>query len=335
MTTFKTVGATLQTPLGVDVILRGVNLPLLDDWRFPGGDHLDDVETSGANCVRIQWYVNYGDEDRPAYSVTDLDGFLARCKALKMLPIVGLWDLTCKDDATRLNSELMPWWTDPATVAVLNAHQDYLIINPANELGVYHWSPTPSAALKVFRDEYITAIHNLRRVGLQMPIMIDAPDCGTSLDAFTAILDPLVPVCVGNQLIEADPLHNILLSAHAYWAGTDHTAVVDEMVRLNLPFVLGEIANKQFDAGDQCHFGIDGTGKNFPPPTGFKYQDLLTKLKPLNIGWLAWAWRPDGCPARNMAVYDATETTFINLTHYGNDIVNNPSYGLKATAVRF
>ena len=40
-------------------------------------------------------------------------------------------------------------------------------------------------------------------------VMIDAPDCGTSLHAFTSI---------GQELIDHDPRHNLLLSAHAYWA---------------------------------------------------------------------------------------------------------------------
>jgi hypothetical protein len=52
----------------------------------------------------------------------------------------------------------------------------------------------------------------MRKAGLTMPLLIDAPDCGTSLDAF---------LTVGQQLITADPSHNFLLSAHAYWAAYD------------------------------------------------------------------------------------------------------------------
>jgi mannan endo-1,4-beta-mannosidase len=332
--TFCTAGRDLLSPTGFKVILRGINLPLLDDWAFPGSDKLADLEKQLPNCVRIQWYVNYPTPARPAYTLADLDGFLTRCAALRVLPILGLWDLTCEADADRLNTDLIAWWTDPAVVAVLNAHRDYLIINPANELGAFHWAGDPTAALTAYRDAYATALVSLRAAGLEMPVMIDAPDCGISLDAFTTVLDPVPGTCVGQQLIDADPLHNVVLSAHAYWAGTDYMDAIDDAVALNLPFVMGEVANKQADGGDECHFGIDGTHLNADPPTGFKYQDLLTKLLAIDIGWLAWSWNPDGCPARNMAKYDATGI-FTGLTPYGEDIANNIAYGLKATAVRF
>jgi mannan endo-1,4-beta-mannosidase len=80
--TLYTSGSDLFDTNDMKVILRGVNPPLLDDWGFPAGDQLADVEASGANCVRIQWYVNYGDPNRPAYTLADLDGFLARCKEI-------------------------------------------------------------------------------------------------------------------------------------------------------------------------------------------------------------------------------------------------------------
>jgi mannan endo-1,4-beta-mannosidase len=333
--TLRTSGSDLLDVTDHKIILRGINLPLLDDWNFPGHDKLADLETSGANCVRIQWYVDYGNPDRPAYSFTDLDGFLTRCRTIRVLPILGLWDLTCQDNTNRLNTELIPWWTNPDVVAILKAHEDFLIINLANELGVYHWSADAAKALTAYCDAYITAVDHLRKAGLKMPIMIDAPDCGTSLDAFTTILDPVIPTCVGQQLIDADSLHNIVLSAHAYWAAADHTASVNDAIALELPFVLGEIANKQSDgAGDECHFGIDGTGINVPAPSGFQYQSLLKTLKDRGIGWLAWAWSPDSCLARNVATYDAAGT-FIGLTTYGDDVVNNIEYGLKTTAVRF
>src|SRR6187401_1045738 len=126
--TLRTSGSKILDVMGSRVTLRGVNLPLLDDWGFPGHDKLADLDSSKANCVRIQWYVDYGNPDRPPYSLADLDGFLSRCRTSRILPILGLWDLTCQSDVGRLNTELIPWWTDPDVVTVLNAHQDYLII---------------------------------------------------------------------------------------------------------------------------------------------------------------------------------------------------------------
>ena len=93
--TFYTEGRHLHDPNGKKIILRGINLPLLDDWDFPPGDKLADLEQTGANAVRIQWYINYGNAQRPAYTLADLDAFLTQCKAKRMIPILGLWDVTC------------------------------------------------------------------------------------------------------------------------------------------------------------------------------------------------------------------------------------------------
>ena len=93
---------------GNTVILRGVDLPLLDDWSFPGSDYLSELAQSGANAVRIQWYINYGDSSRPAYSITDLGNFLDRCVAASIIPIVMLADETCQSDPNLVNTQFVP-----------------------------------------------------------------------------------------------------------------------------------------------------------------------------------------------------------------------------------
>jgi mannan endo-1,4-beta-mannosidase len=62
--TFYTEGRYLHDPNGKKIILRGINLPLLDDWDFPQRDKLTELEKTGANAVRIQWYKDYGNPDR-------------------------------------------------------------------------------------------------------------------------------------------------------------------------------------------------------------------------------------------------------------------------------
>jgi hypothetical protein len=106
-TTFYTNGRHLYHPNGTKVILRGIDLPLLDDWGFPQSDKLTELEKTGANAVRIQWYANYGQADRPAYSLADLDNFLARCRTSRIIPMVFLSDLTCQSDPNLLNSQLI------------------------------------------------------------------------------------------------------------------------------------------------------------------------------------------------------------------------------------
>lgn len=96
----------------------------------------------------------------------------------------------------------------------------------------------------------------------------------------------------------------------------------------------GEIANKQDEsiAGKTayCYYDLDGRKENHPPQNNFTYQALLKVLKEQEIGWLAWCWWKDGCDRREMT----RDGNFSGLTPYGKDLVNNPIYGLKATARR-
>jgi mannan endo-1,4-beta-mannosidase len=327
--TFYMEGRHLHDPTGTKIILRGINLPLLDDWNFPPGHTLAHLEQTGANAVRIQWYIDYGSAERPGYTIADLDGFLTQCKANHIIPILGLWDVTCQTDATRVNTQLIPWWTSEEVVTVLNKHKQYLIINLANELGFYHWAADPESALSNFKNAYKSALTSIREK-LHMPVMIDAPDCGTSIDAF---------ISIGQELIDHDPDHNLLLSIHAYWAAFDGRPYIGSAVNANLPIVFGEVANKQdetIDGATQfCYYDLDGLGQNHPPQTAFTYQSLLETLKTQEIGWLAWSWWPDGCSSRNIGVYAQNSHQYEGLSEpFGNDIVNHPSYGLKNSAQR-
>jgi mannan endo-1,4-beta-mannosidase len=322
--TLYTKGRYLYDSFGNKVILRGINLPLLDDWDFPQTDKLAELEKTGANAVRIQWYKDYGQSDRPAYTIADLDNFLTRCKTSRIIPVLGLWDLTCNPDVNLLNTQLIPWWTSEPVLNVLKKHQKYLIINLANELGVYRWANNSTEALNTFKNAYKTAITKIRQ-HLHLPMMIDAPDCAQSIEVFTKI---------GKELIDHDPDHNLLFSGHAYWAGYDGMPHLKTAIDANLPIVFGEVANKQDEEIEgktqYCYYDLDGSNQNHAPQNSFTYQAFLRSLKEQEIGWLAWSWWKDNCTERQMS----QNGNISNLTPYGNDIVNNSIYGLKVTAQR-
>lgn len=199
-----------------------------------------------------------------------------------------------------------------------------LLINLANELGNYRWTDNPASALASFKNAYKTAIASIRE-HLQIPIAIDAPDCGSSIEIFPQI---------AQELIDRDPAHNLLFSGHAYWATYHGIPHIQAAINANIPLFFGEIANKQdeeVNAKTQyCRYDLDGSSGNQPAPNGFTYQALLTLLQQQEIGWLAWSWWKDNCSQRQMT----SNGTFARLTPYGKDIVNNSTYGLKATAKR-
>ncbi|TDB80891.1 glycoside hydrolase [Micromonospora sp. KC721] len=310
------------------IVLKGINIPLVDDWDFPASrpyGKLEELAKTGANCVRIQWYAQYPAASRPPYATADLDRVLEKCRTSRLVPIVELHDCTCKEDPELVNSELMSWWTRPDVLGMLKRHERYLIINLANELGWYRWQNWSPAALDKFKVAYKKAITSIRSKGLRMPIMIDAPDCGSSVNAFLS---------AGQELIDHDPLHSILLSAHAYWGDDyDGSADVNLAIGAKLPIVLGEIANKQFANDNECFYGLDGTNLDNPPRTEFRYQNLLINLTQREVGWLAWAWYKDNCEHRRMTP-DGNYTGAIDgsptgLTPYGSDILHQGTYGLR------
>jgi mannan endo-1,4-beta-mannosidase len=85
---------------------------------------------------------------------------------------------------------------------------------------------------------------------------------------------------------------------------------INNVTAQNIPLVLGEIANQQDDAS-MCQYNLN-------------YKPLLNYCENKKISWLAWSWDHDGCPARQLS----STGNFSNLTTYGNDIINNTTYGL-------
>ena len=328
---FYVSGRYLYDNGGRKIVLRGVNLPLLDDWGFPAEDKLTEIEKTGANAVRLQWYISY--PARPVYTAGDLDCTLDKCRLLRMIPILMLADFTSTTAMGPLNDTVVPWWLSPDIKRVLVRHQRYLIVNLANELGGYRWiggdAASLAAAALAYKEAYKTAITSIRAAGLRMPIMIDAPDGGTAIDVFTSI---------GAELVNHDPLHSVLLSVHGYWASYDGTPQVDAAFNANLPIVFGEIANKQDESVNgqtqYCYYDLDGTTvSGHATSTGFRYQQLLLKLTQLEVGWLAWSWTDDSCASRRItpdgAYTGAIDGSPTGLTPYGEDIVNNATYGIR------
>ena len=223
-----------------------------------------------------------------------------------MIAIVDLHDNTCNGDIS-LIATLSNWWLTPNVMAMINNHKQSIIINIANEAGYVQWSGNAAAALQDFKNTYQGIVTNFRNAGIDVPLMIDAPDCGTDLDDLASI----APYLQAN-----DPSHNLIFSAHAYWyayANNDSLTMRNKIINAlsqNVPIVLGEIANQQDDAAP-CAFTLN-------------YEALLHICSGLNVPWLAWSWDHDFCPGRQIS----SNGYFANLTPYGFDIVHNTDYGL-------
>ena len=306
-------GKYITGPCGDTLLLRGINYAPYNWGWSPNQMRVKELAKTKANCVRLVWYKT-GEPGTPAstYSnLTLLDSALSQCIKNGLIPIVVLHDQTCQNSPTALIN-LATWFVQPAVIQIINRYQKNLILNIANEALHVNWTGNPTLARMTFQNTYTTIVNNLRDAGIEVPLMIDGPECGTNLDVLAA---------VGPLLVAADPVHNIILSAHAYWysyANNDSSQMetkINNALLSNMAFVFGEIANLQDDASI-CQYSLN-------------YKALLRICKRKKIGWLAWSWDNDGCAARQVS----NAGNFSGLTPYGQAIINDLEFGLAKDTV--
>lgn len=314
------------TKNGSDIILRGINYPIIDDGNINLASassyqfYLNEASKTGANAIRLPWYLpgtHWRDNQTPGtvqgyVNNGHLSNMLSYIESKNMIPILEIHNGTCGNDWNLFNNSIIPFWKSTQMISIIQAHQNNLIINLANEFGNARWTDNVATAMATFKTNYKNAITQLRNAGINVPIMIDSPDCGTSSSELLS---------VAQEIYNHDPLHKIIFSAHAYWGGYAPTNAnmetkLSEMTNSGLCWILGEIANNQ----DNNSCGDLDLSSYYPT--------LLSKLCQREIGWLAWTYDQDCSSTRELT----TNGIFANLTAYGNDIVNNLNYGLKSTS---
>lgn len=331
-------GKDLYTADGQKITLRGINYPIIDEGTGTMGNQnqyrfkIDEAAKTGANAIRIPWYTN-GTHWLDLQTPGTVDGYvndgtlseIIRYSHEKgMIPILELHDpnlydnngniieyrITCSNNWNYFNTIVKNWWKSQVVLDLIEENKEYLIINIANEFGYAMWTGNAPQAMNIFETHYSTLIHELRQLGITVPIMIDAPDCGQSSTELLSISE---------SLQDTDPAHNLLFSAHAYWHAYANTqaavqAKLDEAEAKNVHFLLGEVAKSQ---------DIAGCGSQ---DLTYLYPTILNESCTRDIGWLAWTYTQDCHAARQMT----TNGVFNNLTAYGQDLVYNPNYGLIA-----
>ena len=300
--TITVKGKHIIAPCGDTIVPKGVNYAVYG-WGWNTSENLfPEIAKSGANCVRIVWYKN---NSAPAYSnLTLLDSALSRCIQQKMIPMLELHDVTCNNDTTAIINTAN-WFTQTNVKTILLKYQKWLMLNPVNEAGYVMWNGNNETR---FRLMYQSIISNLRNAGLNMPLVLDASDCGQHLNLWKSI---------GTSLQNFDPKHNLIFSAHTYWTSyanstTAITNLLNDAATWNIPVVLGEIANKQDDNTGNCIYTLDVAA-------------VMQAAHNNNIGYLAWVWTQDNCGARQMTTNGNSNT----LTSYGNTIINTATTGIK------
>ncbi|MCE5300533.1 MAG: glycoside hydrolase family 5 protein [Spirochaetia bacterium] len=287
-------GRFLYDACGEKIILRGVNKMTIWTDR----DKLEafaEIAKTGANCVRIVWTTKDG-------TMAGLEKAVEKCAQHKMIPIIELHDYTCKWGDEAFNA-LTAYWTDNEIVAMVKKHEKYLIINYGNEMG--DWQTDVEDYVK----RYSEAIKKMRKAGIRVPVMIDAPKCGQDMNPFYAYF---------GDIYRADPAKNTIYSIHMWWPNSPPERVQDALMTasgMDNVIVCGDFAA----SGVGCAPGIP-------------YKTILSECSKYEVGWLAWEWGPGNKDCSEMDM--TKDNKFDSLYGWGKEVAVESEYSIKKTAKR-
>ncbi|MFZ6028580.1 MAG: discoidin domain-containing protein [Chloroflexota bacterium] len=287
-------GRFLYDKHGDKIILYGINRMIY--WTdIDGVPSYQEIAKTGANSVRIQWLTTG--------TASQLDTAITNCRANRMIPMVELHDAT--GDWSKLPS-LVDYWTRSDIVAVLQKHQEYLLVNIGNEVG-------QNVSQADFLAGYTTAVTRMRNAGIHVPLVIDGAGWGKDIDILQA---------TGPTLIQNDPDHNLMFSVHMWWPymwGFTDQRVIDEIaqsVNMNLPLMIGEFGH-QWDTS---------SGGKIP------YKLIIQQAHLNEIGYFPWSWGPGNTPQTFLDM--TTDGTYNTLHGWGLEVAVTDPHSIKNIAVR-
>lgn len=293
--TYHVQNGLLYDTCGEQVILRGINHPTIYIDRE--GKALPEIAKTGANSVRLFWYATRN------VAISEAETVIQAAISNHMVPILEMHDSTCEWSL----DGIVDYWTSSEAVALIERYKAHLIVNIANE---------PSApSTSQFTSKYSAVVQTMRSAGIHVPLMIDGGTCGRD---YQMLLDG------GPAVLQADPDHNLIFSAHLYdpLSASELGAVYDSFITAKLPFVVGEFANKE------------------PPGCGraLDYNALITQAEQRGVGWLAWSWGDDDSSTiwnDDCAEFDMTDTfSYDTLKAWGKEVAVTSPASLMNTAKR-
>ncbi len=297
-------GRRIFDPCGEELVMRGVNEMFIWSRDDLAGDRtMPEIALTGANTVRIVWLT---DARNANASPENLDRAIQNAIDNKMFPMPELHDATGRLDRV---PALVEYWTRPDIVEVLKKHEEYLLLNIANEAGDHN------VKADEFKRVYSDAIARIRATGLRCPLVIDASGWGQDI----GILHE-----TGPWLLDQDPERNLIFSIHTWWVADDGSRdrIIDGLQRsvdMDLPLIVGEFA----PMGVKCREWID-------------YKTLLAECQRHGIGWLAWSWgqvRNGDCHLMDMTGGDA-RGRFEGLHGWGKEVAVTDPNSIMNTSVR-
>lgn len=309
-------GKYLADKCGNKIVLRGINMGNVYAVNF-GLKEIEEIEKTGANSVRIVLTQQYQDWTNggamTAITGVKIESVINACINKGMIPVLELHDYTGSANVVNDLPKATQWWTKADIKNTLLKYQKSIIVNITNE------PDNGGASSANFANANSTAVKALRDAGYTCPIMIDAPDWGKNHSFF---LDR------GKSLMDADPLHNLLFSLHAYWPTNGAfgnysdaviTANLTALKNTGLPIVLGELAIADIQNG--LTYNIN-------------YRLLMKLCKDNEFGYMAWWWGFNNNPGANNQLSMTNDGLYVGLQGGGKVIAVDDVNSIKNTAKR-
>jgi mannan endo-1,4-beta-mannosidase len=304
----------LADKCGNKVILRGVNMGSIYAINF-GLKELEEIEKTGANSVRIVLTQQYQDWTNggaiKALTADKMEPIITSALAKGIIPILELHDFTGTANVSADLPKATKWWNSADIKSMLFKYQKSIILNIANE-------PDNGTSTDAgYRDANLTAVKDLRDAGYTCPIIIDAPNWGK---------DHVFFLYQGKALIEADPLHNLIFSIHAYWPTNGQfgnysdakiTADFSALKQSGLPIVIGELAIADIQNG--LVYNIN-------------YRLLMRLSKENDFGYTAWWWGFHNNAGANNQLSMTPDGLFTGLQNGGKVIASDDANSIKNTS---
>lgn len=255
MGVFSTVKSKLIDAEGQVFVIRGMNNPhaWFGEKAFLA---LDDIKAIGCNTIRIVWNTRGKD--------ADLERIIKRCIDLEMIPMVELHDVTGNTSGDRL-ADMAEWYAEPDRAEMLLKYERFLLLNIANEWG-NHFTKAD-----YWQSSYTKCIDIMRKAGYKTTLVIDAPGWGQNIN-------PIIEC--GQELIEADPLHNILFSIHMYGSWNKPEKIKDKLKlchEMELPLIVGEFGYNYDKGKNNLNCKVD-------------HSVIIDVCNEFEYGYMPWSW---------------------------------------------
>jgi hypothetical protein len=278
------------------MVVRGVEQSFWDSADLPS-TMVTEVGKSRANTIRVLPYLALTTPTRePNCGLAIAEDVIRRGIAAKMLVDVAID-----------GGQLLASYLRPDVRAMLMKYQQHIVLHGLGESTV----STGGAWV----NQATHAIAELRRAGYICPLYIESNTYGRNLPTILSH---------GRQVVDADPLHNIVLGWQAYWGSSNFYQ--------NL---CGTTLRQGIEACAQTDFPIqvgimEHTDPWSDPNEAAPYRDLMQWCQEFSLGWLWWDWHM----ASNPVDQCTRDGLYGHWDTQGEDVLIANPYGIEKTSVK-